>query len=310
MKIDFGKATPNAATATAFAQMLGANKGPESAGDIRQLAVGSLHPYPNQPFHPYPGERLRELAEDIAQNGVLSPVIVRLLMDDEYQILAGHNRVAAAKLAGLDTVPAIIKDVDDETAMLIVVNTNLNQREKLLPSEKAFAYKMQLEAMKCQGKRRDLTSAPLVQKLNQCYSRDILATQAGESGEQIRRYIRLTELITPLLDMVDNEALPLRVGVMLSALPPDKQQMLFDFIDANELQHVSIAQAEVLTRSGNTLDEKKLYLVFFGLKERAARKAVSYQLPSDIVTSYFPGWEKKAVEDELIKILSEHFSRA
>jgi len=160
-----------------------------SSDAVTQIQLDMLVPFEGQPFKPYSQEKLMELVEDIKINGILSPVIVRIINDGKYQILAGHNRTNAGRLAGLTTVPCIIKQCDDNEAMLIVVNTNLNQRQELLPSEKAFAYKMQLEAMKRQAGRPKDNSRQVVGNLE---TADIIGQNSNESGRQIQRYIRLT----------------------------------------------------------------------------------------------------------------------
>lgn len=200
-----------------------------------------------QPFRPYNETKLRQLTEDIRQNGVLNPIIVRPCGIGRYQILAGHNRVNAAKAAGLENIPAMIRDVDDDTATLIMVNTNLNQRDEMLPSEKAWAYRLQLEAMKRQGKRSDLTSGQNDQKLASIYSRDVLAEQSGESSKQIQRYIRLTYLTENLLEMVDNGMLPFVSGVTLSYLTAEQQEIVCE-VSANCDKRISTAQAEQIRR--------------------------------------------------------------
>ncbi|MEG0115503.1 MAG: ParB/RepB/Spo0J family partition protein, partial [Hydrogenoanaerobacterium sp.] len=221
-------------------------------GDIQKLSIADLQPYPNQPFHSYSVQRLQEFSEDIAQNGVLCPIIVRPMpADDEhlysyFQILAGHNRVAAAEAAGLLEVPAIVKDVGEDEAALIMVTTNLNQRDKLLPSEKAFAYKMQLEATKRQGERTDLTSRPMVGALNstdvtsrpmvgRLSSAELVGKANGDGERQVQRYIRLTELIPSLLQMVDDDILPFRAGVNLSYLSVDEQEITEAYLKEHKI---------------------------------------------------------------------------
>lgn len=186
-------------------------------GAIVQIPISSLVPWANQSFRPYSAAKMQQLVEDIRTNGVLNPIIVRP-MGQQYQILAGHSRTNASREAGLTTVPAIIRDVDDDTATLIMVNTNLNQRDELLPSEKAWAYRLQLEAMKRQGQRTDLTSVQNEQKLKGITARELVASQYGDSAVQIQRYIRLTYLISELLEMVDQGMLPMMSGVSLSYL--------------------------------------------------------------------------------------------
>ncbi len=229
-----------------FAEMFG-NSGETVL--VKPLKISDLAPYPDQPFRPYSPDKLKLLAEDIRQNGILSPVIVRPMPPDMerrydyYQILSGHNRVAAAQLLRMETVPAIIKEVDDDLARLILVNTNLNQRDELLPSEKAFAYRMQMDAMKHQGQRTDLTSRPLVDKLN---TGDMIAS--GTDGErQVQRYIRLTYLVKDLLDKVDTGNLPFRAGVDLSYLSED-EQMEVDAYLLETRRKISLEQAAALKR--------------------------------------------------------------
>ncbi|WP_242943168.1 ParB/RepB/Spo0J family partition protein [Hydrogenoanaerobacterium saccharovorans] len=275
---------------------------------IISIKLSELLPFPNQPFRPYSDEKLWELAADIKQNGVLSPIIVRPF-GNAYQILAGHNRVNASKLAGLNEIPSIVKDVDDDAAKLILVNTNINQRDKLLPSEKAFAYKMQLDAMNRQGKRTDLTSCQVGTKLAGSRSDVRLSECSTDSARTIQRYIRLTELIPELLEMVDNESLAFMVGVYLSYLSQEKQQLLYEYMDANELKKVSLAQAEVIKSYKEALDDNRLKLIFFGLKEEKKKATTTYKLPTDRITSYFPDLEKSEIEQELIKILDEYFKR-
>lgn len=279
---------------------------------IQQLSLADLHPYPNQPFKPYTTSRLQELAEDVAQNGVLCPIIVRPMPEDGdhsysyYQILAGHNRVAAANMAGLEKVPAIVRDVSDDEAALIMVNTNLNQRDKLLPSEKAWAYKMQLEAMKRQGNRTDLTSRQVVGKLN---SAEMIGRVNSDNERQVQRYIRLTYLVPSLLDMVDDEQLAFMVGVYLSYLSEEKQLLLFNFMDANEIKKISMAQAEVMKNKKETLDGRMLQIVFFGDPNKKKPSTAAYKLPVACVEKYFPDLKPVAIEKELVRILDFYFTK-
>ena len=170
---------------------------------VDTLPVEALRPFSGHPFHLYMDEKLRELTDSIREHGVLMPVLVRPVDAGGYEIISGHNRVEAAKLAGLDKVPVTVRELDDDTATILMVDSNLRQRETLLPSEKAWAYRMKLEAIKRQGFRADLTCAQVGHKFPGQKSRDIVAEEAGESKNQISRYIRLTELIPPFLEMVD-----------------------------------------------------------------------------------------------------------
>ena len=217
---------------------------------LMQLPLHILDPWQGangqpQPFKPYTPEKLTELAESIRQNGVIEAISVRTKPDGRMEILAGHNRVAAAKLAGLQTVPAIVQKLDDDAAEILLVDSNLKHREKLLPSEKARAYKMLLEARKRQGQRTDLTSVQIEQKLN---SREEVAAKAGESASAIQRYIRLTYLIDPLLDMVDTGKPGFAAGVDLSFLSRREQEDLLRVMQEEE-KVPNGAQAKALRKA-------------------------------------------------------------
>lgn len=221
-----------------------------TAAGITQLPLNVLVPYLNQPFKPYSETKLAQLTEDIAANGVLSPIIVRPRDGGQYEILAGHNRCAASKRAGLSTVPAIIKDVDDDTAALVMVNTNLNQRDELSPSEKAFAYKLQLEVMRRRAGRpaKDNVS----QRGTQKRSDQMLAEQMGESRNQIQRYIRLTNLIPELLQQVDDGDLSMIPAVALSYLSPEEQDTVLE-VSADCERKISVFQSEALKKATGKL---------------------------------------------------------
>ena len=194
----------------------------QAAGDqIQEIPLAELHPFKDHPFHVVDDEKMREMSESVAQYGVLVPVIVRPRPEGGYEIVAGHRRKRASELAGKQTMPVIVRNMDNDEATIIMVDSNL-QREKILPSEKAFAYRMKLEAMKHQGQRPVATSVPVAQKSDGKTSRQLLAEQAGESQDQIRRYIRLTYLIPSLLQRVDENKLALRPAVELSYLPDHK----------------------------------------------------------------------------------------
>lgn len=210
MKIDTNK-LHYASPATSFASLMGGEQ-----KDIKQIPITQLMPYPNQPFQVQNNEALQELAEDIQHNGILFPVIVRPLEQD-YQILAGHRRTAAAQMAGLSAVPCIIKDVDNATAKLIVTNTNLTHRQKLLPSERAFAYLMQKEAYEELGAHRVRTTTQI-------------AEDNSESVRMIQYYLKLTQLIKPLLDLVDIETIGVKTGAIVSTLSVEEQSILASYL--------------------------------------------------------------------------------
>lgn len=300
MKIDLKSKLSAPTPKEAFNMMLGGT----SQKDIRELEISSLIPYPNQPFRPYSEEKLLELAEDIKENGVLSPVIVRP-MEDGYQILAGHNRVNASKLAGLLTVPCIVKDFDDAMAQLVLVNSNLLQRQELLPSEKAFAYKMQLDAVKQQGKRSDLTLYPLGTKLD---SGDNLAKINNDSRTNIFRFVRLTSLTPEILSAVDSNELPLRAGVELSYLNEETQSRLLEYIEAYHAK-IDLKAAELLrarSDNGDLTRDKIISLLSKPPKEPKEKTPVKLQTTA--LQQYFPGKKTKEIEKEIMEILEKHFA--
>lgn len=197
---------------------------------IADIPLTEISDFPDHPYKVKQDESMLELAASIREKGVVNPALVRPKPEGGYEMVAGHRRKFASELAGKTVMPCIVRNLTDDEATIIMVDSNL-QREKVLPSEKAFAYKMKLDAMKRQGKRTDLTSEPLAWKLKGKESAEILGEQVGESKDQVRRYIRLTELITPILDMVDEGKIAMRPAVELSYLPKEQQQVLFDTME-------------------------------------------------------------------------------
>lgn len=216
----------------------------ESVDKIVYLSLSELHTPKNHPFKVNDDAAMQEMTESVKQSGVLSPGIARPLENGGYELLAGNRRKRASELAGLDQMPIIIKNLTDDEAIILMVDSNL-QREELLPSEKAFAYKLKLDAMKRQGMRTDLTSVPMAQKSGGKTSRELLGEQVGESQDQIRRYIRLTELTPDLLELVDEKKIAFRPAVELSYLTKEEQQILYEVIDTDEV-FPSIKQAQDL----------------------------------------------------------------
>jgi len=216
---------------------------------VIHININEIDDFPEHPFKVIVNDEMSEMVESIKQKGVLVPTIVRKKEDGRYEMISGHRRKKASELLGMETVPCIVRDLTDEEATIIMVDSNL-QRERILPSEKAFAYKLKLEALSHQGKRTDLTSVPVAHKLKNKPSRQIIAEQVGESQDQIRRYIRLTYLIPKLLEYVDNDvikdndkqSIALRPAVELSYLKEEEQQQLLDYIDFNMVTP-SLAQA-------------------------------------------------------------------
>ena len=267
--------------------------------EITELEISRLAPYANQPFKAYRPEKLELLAADIKENGVLSPIIVRP-MGAGYEILAGHNRTSAAKKAGLKQVPAIIVEADDNTAALIMVNTNLNQREELLPSEKAFAYKIQLEAMKKQGQRNDLTSR---QNVGKSESADTMGEYAGKSGRQIQRYIRLTYLIPELLEQVDSGELSVIPAVSLSYLTQEEQLLVLD-ISADCQRKISVFQSNQLKKSAGKLDMEVIRSILLPGKEWNPRQQFASRSSTMI-----PGTASPEDVTAVLALIAEYFRK-
>ena len=205
-----------------------------SRESIKNISLEEISDFPNHPFKVRMDEEMQQMVESVKRYGVLVPALVRETSDGGYQMIAGHRRKMASELAEKTEIPCIVRNLTDDEAVIVMVDSNM-QREKVLPSEKAFAYKMKLDAMKRQqGYRSDLTYATVLQKLEKKSSREILAMQAGESHEQIRKYIRLTELIPSILDMVDDGKIAMRPAVELFYLPKEKQEVLYDTMQSED----------------------------------------------------------------------------
>ena len=226
---------------TSYDELLNPEIAKENGEKIQQIPLSELHTPQIHPFKVTNDEKMQEMAESIKKYGVMTPAIVRTLETGGYELISGNRRKYAAEMAGLETLPAIVRDLDDDAAIILMVDANL-QREEILPSERAFAYKLKLEAMKRQGERKDLTSVPMAQKLIGKTSREILGEQVGESQDQIRRYIRLTELTPALLEMVDEKLMSFRPAVEVSYLTKEEQEWLVESINLNECTP-SLAQA-------------------------------------------------------------------
>ena len=245
--------------------------------------------------------------ESVKERGVLSAVLVRPMPDGGYQMVSGHRRKRAAELAELPTLSCIVRELTDDEATIIMVDSNL-QREKVLPSEKAFAYKMKLDAMKRQGQRVDLTCATPLHKLNGKKSRDILAEQSGESHEQIRKYIRLTNLIPPLLDMVDENKIALRPAVELSYLSETEQHDLQEAI-ASEDCTPSHAQAIKMRKfaEGGKLSADVILSI---MQEEKPNQVEQFKMPKDRISKFFkPGTPVEKIEETIIKALELYRKR-
>ena len=278
----------------------------ESRAEAQLEKVVTLNPadisdFPNHPFKVKQDEAMAEMVDSVKQYGVLVPALVRPKADGGYEMVAGHRRKCAATLAGITEMPCIIRNLTDDEATIIMVDSNL-QRETILPSEKAFAYKMKLEAMKRQGQRSDLTSAPLEPKLKGSRSNEELAASSPDSRSQIQRYIRLTELIPPVLDMVDSGKIAFRPAVELSYLSKEQQQSLYDTMECEDCTP-SLAQAikmKEFSRDGKLTEEVILSI----MQEEKPNQREQFKMPKERISKYFaPGTPAQKIEDTIIKAL-------
>ena len=265
------------------------------------LNHADISDFPNHPFKVKQDEAMAEMVDSVKQYGVLVPALVRPKADGGYEMVAGHRRKCAAMLAGITEMPCIIRNLTDDEATIIMVDSNL-QRETILPSEKAFAYKMKLEAMKRQGQRSDLTSAPLEPKLKGSRSNEELAASSPDSRSQIQRYIRLTELIPPVLDMVDSSKIAFRPAVELSYLSKEQQQSLYDTMECEDCTP-SLAQAikmKEFSRDGKLTEEVILSI----MQEEKPNQREQFKMPKERISKYFaPGTPAQKIEDTIVKAL-------
>ena len=262
------------------------------------LSPADISDFPNHPFKVKQDEAMAEMVDSVKQYGVLVPALVRPKADGGYEMVAGHRRKCAATLAGITEMPCIVRNLTDDEATIIMVDSNL-QRETILPSEKAFAYKMKLEAMKRQGQRSDLTSCPVDTKSR---SDEQLAKDSPDSARQIQRYIRLTELIPPVLDMVDSGKIAFRPAVELSYLSKDQQQSLYDTMECEDCTP-SLAQAikmKEFSRDGKLTEEVILSI----MQEEKPNQREQFKMPKERISKYFaPGTPAQKIEDTIIKAL-------
>lgn len=267
--------------------------------EIKPVPISELKPFTEQPFKVKLDEDMDALVESIKQCGVLTPVIARPHKDGGYEILSGHRRVKACELAGITDIPVVVKNLDDDTATILLVDSNL-QREHILPSEKAFAYQMKLEAMKRQGARTDLTSSQIGTKLRS----DIeLAEQVGESRNQIQRYIRLTNLIDPILDMVDNNQIAMNAAVEISYLGSKEQAAVMQSIEKEETSP-SIAQARKMRKFHQ--DGNLSNAVIDSIMMEQKPETVKITLGEDKLKKYFPkSYTKAKMEEIILKLLDK-----
>lgn len=269
----------------------------ETTNGISEIAIGSLHPFTNHPFQVRDDKKMEELAESITQYGVLVPGIVRLRESGGYELVAGHRRKRACELSGLEKMPVIIKDLTDDEATVIMVDSNI-QREELLISEKAFAYKMKYEALKRQGKRSDLTSCQVGKKL----AADEVSQNTGDSTRQILRYIHLTELIPEMLCLADNKKIPFNTAVELSYLKSEEQKLLLQYMN-NHAMVPSMKQAQELKQMSKEQTLTYLEIDQICMKEKTEKFQV--QIPAKKLKEYFPETYTKNQMEEIIFMLLE-----
>ena len=268
---------------------------------IQMLSPEKMQPFPNHPFKVVDDEKMMDMVESIKEYGVLVPIIVRPVENGNYEIVSGHRRHHAAVLAGQEEIPAIVREMDEDAAVLVMVDSNL-QRENILPSEKAFAYKMKLEALKHQGKRSDLTSAQIGLKL----STEIIGEQNGDSRNQVKRYIRLTHLIPDILEMVDNKNIAFNAAVEISYLSEREQELLQDNMDVNECSP-SLSQAKRLKKYSQEgkLTEDVIDAIMTEEKETDTKLV----LKGDTIKKYFPKEYTPMQMQQVITKLLENWYR-
>jgi len=275
---------------------------------VQDIPISQISDFPEHPFKVKQDEAMLEMAESVRQYGVLVPGLVRQLEDGSYQMVSGHRRKLASELAGRDTIPCIVRDLTDDEAVIIMVDSNL-QRERVLPSEKAFAYKMKLEAMRRQaGRPNKGNSAPVGQNFGGKTSRELLAAESPDSHSQIQRYIRLTNLIPEILDMVDDGRIAFRPAVELSYLTEQEQSALYDTMGREDCTP-SLAQAikmKAFSRDGKLTDAVILSI----MAEEKPNQKEQFRIPKERISKYFkPGTPARTMEDTIIKALDYYRKR-
>ena len=270
---------------------------------VQMIPLSELHPFEGHPFRVVDDEEMQKTVESVKQYGVLTPAIVRPDPDGGYEIISGHRRLRASELAGLDKLPVIVREMDDDEAIIYMVDSNL-QREHILPSERAFAYKMKMDAIKHQGQRADLTCAQDGHKLEGKKSRDIVAEEAGVSKNQVSRYIRLTELIPEIRDMVDEKKIAFNPAVELSYLKPEEQREFLDAMDYAQAAP-SLSQAQRLKKLSQE-GECKLDAMCEVMNEVKKDDMTTITIPHDVLRKYFPrSYTPQQMQDVIVKLLDQ-----
>ena len=292
-----------------------AERDEEKRESVQEISFAEISDFPNHPFKVRMDQNMLDMVESIRQYGVLVPALVREKPEGGYEMIAGHRRKMASELADKQTIPCIVRNVSDDEATIIMVDSNL-QREEILPSEKAFAYKMKLDAMKRQAGRPSKNSATLLQNFEGKTSRQLLAEQVGESHEQIRKYIRLTELIPSILELVDNTVLKdkevlqiaMRPAVELSYLPKEEQQILYDTMQLEDCtpSHAQAIKMRKFSEEGRLNEDVILSI----LSEEKPNQVEQFKISRKRIDKYFsPGTSTKQIEDTIIKALELYRKR-
>lgn len=276
---------------------------------LQDIPLSAISEFPSHPFKVRMDESMTKMVESVQERGVLSPVLVRPMPDGTYQMVSGHRRRMASELAGKETLPCIVRDLTDDEAILIMVDSNL-QRETILPSERAFAYRMKLEAMKRQGQRTDLTSPPAVEKLKgkQALSASQVGKDAGDSYEQVRRYIRLTYLVPALLDLVDDSKIALRPAVELSYLTEKEQGSLLEAISSEDCtpSHAQAIKMREFSKQGKLTPEVLLSI----MQEEKPNQKEQFKIPKERISRFFsPGTPAQKIEETIVRALEMYRKR-
>lgn len=283
-----------------FDQMLGLDDAPPE-GTPLELDIDSLFPFPNQPFQPYKEEEMEKMVESIRENGIISPIIVRPKENGTYEIISGHNRVEACRRAGFTFIPSFIREVDDATAVILMVDSNLRQREKLLPSEKAKAYKMKMEALKRQGERRDLTSCHDGTKFR---SDDAVAENVQDSARQVQRFVRLNNLSPALMNLVDEGKLALTPAVEISYLDSADQEIVQEILERDQVSP-SLSQAQKLRKLSDTkkINDREIDRVL--TVEKPMYETIVFR--RNKIEQFFPaGTTGQQIEKTIYKLLEQY----
>ena len=280
-------------------------KQPESG--INELPLDDLHPFKDHPFRLYTEEKMTEMVESVQEHGVISPILVRPDKNGGYEIVSGHNRVEACRRAGMNRIPATVRELDDDTAIILMVDSNLRQRDKLLPSEKAKAYQMKMDALKRQGERRDLTSSQLGMKLKRKQTLELIGEEAGDSRNQVHRYIRLNNLIPALQEAVDSGKLAFNPAVEVSYLDEADQEVIQEIMDREEISP-SLSQAQKLHKLSVADKINDTVIEAVMTVEKPMYETITFR--RNTVEKYFPaGTSGKEIEETIIKLLEDYQQR-